>query len=54
MDERLDELTKICCEWNRRDLDAREAMHKIWKLFLKENIEAWRVECRAKKMEATA
>ena len=52
MDERFNNLTKICCEWNRRDLDDREAMLKIWKLFLKENIIAWRIEYHAKKVEA--
>lgn len=49
MEEKIQELTKICCEWNRRDVEANEAMYKIWKLFKKENMETWRTECHKKK-----
>jgi len=40
-DERVRELTKICVEWNKREIDSKEAMSKVWKLFRKENLELW-------------
>jgi len=36
-DERVRELAKICVKWNNREIEADEAMHKIWKLFENEN-----------------
>ena len=38
---RMEKLNQICVEWNKRNLDSKEAMYKIWKLFQKENLEAW-------------
>ena len=35
------QLTRIVCEWNRKKITAEEAMHKIWKLYEKENLETW-------------
>ena len=40
-DERVHELAKICVEWNKREIDSKEAMCKVWKLFEKESLELW-------------
>jgi len=48
MDERIRELANICVDWNKRDIDPKEAMYKIWKLFKKENLEAWRKTLKKK------
>ncbi len=37
-----EELGKILVAWNRRELDSREAMRKISKLFPRIFIKAWR------------
>lgn len=39
--EKLTKLSKICCEWNRRKLDSKEAMYQIWMLFEKQNLREW-------------
>ena len=41
-EDRMRKLNQICVEWNKRNLDSKEAMYKIWKLFQKENLEAWK------------
>ncbi len=41
MDKRQKELTRILCKWNRRELEAREAINQIWELYKKEAKETW-------------
>ena len=49
-DKRLVALSDICVLWNKRHLESKEAMHRIWKLFKIENLEAWRKDYVKKQM----
>ena len=49
-DKRLVALSDICVLWNKRQLESKEAMHRIWKLFKIENLEAWRKDYVKKQM----
>lgn len=39
--QKLKEMTRILCEWNRKEISAGDAMHKLWKLYEKETLETW-------------
>ena len=38
---RIRELTEILCKWNRRELEADDALNEIWKLYETEALETW-------------
>jgi len=40
-DKQLTELVEINCLWNARRLSANEAMSKLWRLFIQENLALW-------------
>jgi len=35
------ELTRILCEWNRKELEHKDALYQIWKLYEGEALETW-------------
>ena len=41
METKLKEMTRILCQWNRKEISAEDAMQKIWGLYEKEALETW-------------
>lgn len=41
MEKKIKEATRIMCNHNRKKITGEEAMHKLWKLFERENLETW-------------
>jgi len=46
--EKVQELAKICVQWNVRELTPNEAMYKIYKMFHREITPHWRKYCQEK------
>ena len=41
MTDKVKELTRLLCKWNRREISDREFSDKVWVLFEKEALETW-------------
>jgi hypothetical protein len=41
MTDKMEELVKICIQWNIGELDSKEAMYRIYKLFRTEIHPEW-------------
>ena len=41
LEKKVQRLSKIMVDWNKRDLDSKEAMWQIWNLFEDENLKLW-------------
>ena len=39
--QRLKELTRLLCKWNRKEISDRELADRVWVLFEKEALETW-------------
>ena len=41
MNKKVKELTRLLCQWNRKELSADELAYKVWLLFEKEALYTW-------------
>ncbi len=39
--QKLKELTRFLCEWNRKEITAEVFVERVWKLYEKEALETW-------------